>query len=188
MKVEVILIFLFLHSITSKTLNCGRAKVCGILVLESGYGKNVYHHRTPMVHGLWPQVPPYGTSVCLHPAQTFLPDQVYPCYKDVDENNDHQLKFETHEWLKHGTCSGVKNSSDYFHQVCSLAKDPLKRMKEIEQQSSSFLTLAKEISKSGFPLFDIDNAEKQLYLSACLNRKKGKWFLAKIDDFVLLCD
>ena len=48
-------------------MDCGTAPVCGVLTLETGWGGGLYGHDTPTVHGLWPQVPPYGNSACLLP-------------------------------------------------------------------------------------------------------------------------
>ena len=36
--------------------------LCGVLTLQTGLGEGVYSHPTPSVHGLWPEVAPYGTS------------------------------------------------------------------------------------------------------------------------------
>ena len=42
--------------------------LCGVLTLQTGLGEGVYGHPTPSVHGLWPEVAPYGTSACAKPS------------------------------------------------------------------------------------------------------------------------
>lgn len=37
-------------------MQCGYEMLCGVLVLSSGLGKNKYKHKTPRVHGLWPEI------------------------------------------------------------------------------------------------------------------------------------
>ena len=54
---------------SSTHMVCGEGvALCGVLTLESGLGRGVYHHRNASVHGLWPQVPPYGSSQCMTPT------------------------------------------------------------------------------------------------------------------------
>jgi len=48
-------------------MDCGSAPACGVLTLETGFGEGYYEHDLPVIHGLWPQVPPYGNSACLTP-------------------------------------------------------------------------------------------------------------------------
>ena len=37
--------------------------MCGVLTIETGLGHGVYNNKEVGVHGLWPQVSPYGTSM-----------------------------------------------------------------------------------------------------------------------------
>lgn len=55
--------------LTSQTLSCGGG-LCGFLVLETGEGDSFYKHPTATVHGLWPQVSPYGDSTCVKPGSS----------------------------------------------------------------------------------------------------------------------
>ena len=36
-------------------MDCGTAPLCGVLVLETGFGSGNYKHQEPGVHGLWPE-------------------------------------------------------------------------------------------------------------------------------------
>lgn len=92
-------------------LDCGPlVALCGILALEIGDGHGVYHHRMPVVHGLWPQVPPYGTSACIPPKNLTDLQELPPCSS--------QLSFAKHEWEKHGSCAAADDAAGYFETVC----------------------------------------------------------------------
>lgn len=46
----------------SDTMICGSGVgLCGLLTLESGFGSGNYDHDECVVHGLWPEVSPYGS-------------------------------------------------------------------------------------------------------------------------------
>lgn len=81
------------------TMTCGSGVgLCGLLTLESGYGTGNYQHDSPVVHGLWPEVPSYGTSMCIAPSSSSAdPEVVYPCYDQRNETVSDQLSFEQHE-------------------------------------------------------------------------------------------
>lgn len=167
---------------------CGdNVKLCGILVLESGLGPNVYRHKLPTVHGLWPQVDNYGTSECILPNNMDPPKEIYSCYTPTDGETTvaKQLKFESHEWLKHGRCSGCKDSGDYFHQVCSLSEKPLKIMGS--SFNKNLQVMADLLKKEGYSVYDIDTRNKQIQLSTCFNFKRKEWVLASIKNFPLFC-
>lgn len=110
---------------TSTYLNCGKVKLCGVLALESGFGKGYYQHQRPSVHGLWPETGEYGTSACVPPLNVSSPQTIFPCYKDANQPDSHLIEFEQHEWKKHGLCSGVKDANDFFTQICSISADPI---------------------------------------------------------------
>lgn len=56
-------------SLGATYMDCDDAPVCGVLTLETGWGGGYYAHNYPVVHGLWPQTPPYGNSACLRPKR-----------------------------------------------------------------------------------------------------------------------
>ena len=71
-------------------MDCGSAALCGVLVLESGYGSGNYAHDKPSVHGLWPETSDFGSSECIEPSSSSdEPSEIYDCYDD--------LSFEQHE-------------------------------------------------------------------------------------------
>ena len=129
-------------------MSCGAGvEVCGVLALMTGLGSGmqnvtggaVYGHPTPVVHGLWPQTPPFGDSACVAPsAGASNATRVYPCYQCarpspgvVDTNcsgvpHHSPSEFQDHEWSKHGVCAGVRDAQDYLTQVCTLAAPPLR--------------------------------------------------------------
>ena len=132
----------------SAAMSCGAGvQVCGVLALMTGLGSGmqnvtggaVYGHPTPVVHGLWPQTPPFGDSACVAPsAGASNATRVYPCYQCarpspgvVDTNcsgvpHHSPSEFQDHEWSKHGVCAGVRDAQDYLTQVCTLAAPPLR--------------------------------------------------------------
>lgn len=167
----------------SKQMQCGSVAVCGILTLESGLGSGPYQHAKPTVHGLWPQVPPYGTSQCAKPTKSVdSPSKVYPCYSNEDGGTGAQLTFENHEWTKHGECAGAVDVDDYFGQVCQLAAAPL----GIMSNQSSFDAMATAVASAGYEIYMVDGLNKQLELSACLN-SNGRWVLSATADFETKC-
>ena len=100
-------------------MDCGGAKLCGVLALQMGTGEGAYSSPVTRVHGLWPQVPPYGTSECKAPKSAEMPAHLAPCYRPVgSQNYSHEMWFEGHEWEKHGMCAGMRDAGDYFHQIC----------------------------------------------------------------------
>ena len=91
----------------SQKMVCGSGvNVCGVLTLESGFGTGYYKHDGPAVHGLWPEVSPYGSSACVAPIDSTDPGKVYSCYSTDSGGKP----FENHEWEKHGVCAGVQVS------------------------------------------------------------------------------
>ena len=56
------------------------------------------------------------------------------------------MDFETHEWIKHGRCAGVKDADDFFTQVCALSAAPLALMKE----AASFSEMVASLRHAGF--------------------------------------
>ena len=63
-------------------MDCGAAPLCGVMVLESGYGEGLYGHTTgPVVHGLWPETGSFGTSQCIKPSKSAeTPTSLSTCY------------------------------------------------------------------------------------------------------------
>jgi len=159
-------------------MNCGSSSLCGVLVLESGYGPPDYHHDVPCVHGIWPQVGSYGSSQCIAPSDTSDPTSMASCYDD--------LGFMTHEWEKHGTCAGVKDSDDFFSQVCSLSAQPLSVMQPLRAQSQSLADMASALKNGGYPVYYVDDVDSQIYISVCASND-GQWKIADVSQFSTKC-
>jgi hypothetical protein len=106
-----------------------------MLVLEHGDGSGAYKHGAPVLHGLWPSVPPWGTSQCREPADSTPPSFLAPCYSD--------LAFEDHEWSKHGLCAGAPNAEVFFAQVCDLSAEPLALAKASSREEAQQALTAK---------------------------------------------
>lgn len=187
-----------LRSSGSMRMDCGEhVETCGVLTLESGLGNGFYEHRLPAVHGLWPQVGHYGTSKCIPPADFSEPTVLYNCYKaDAQRQGiQHQLQFEVHEWEKHGWCAGCRDEQDYFEQICSLSKKPLRVITARKQSVFSvqdskprvFDRMTKALKQAGYPVYSVDDGEYQIMLSACLDERTGKWKLSSVEDFAAVC-
>ncbi|KAG8466362.1 hypothetical protein KFE25_002118 [Diacronema lutheri] len=172
-------------------MHCGRAPACGVLALETGYGPSYYHHDMPSVHGLWPELPPYGNSPCLAPASLAPPKPGLPaCYNFPSVNPDHQEVFVTHEWDKHGKCAGVASQADFFAQVCALAAAPLHVMADVRRAGGDLAAIANAVATAGFEVFSVDTHNSQLMLSACGARNSNgtlSWKLAATNQFDAVC-
>eukprot|EP00928_Gymnodinium_smaydae_P008906 TRINITY_DN13286_c0_g2_i1.p1 TRINITY_DN13286_c0_g2~~TRINITY_DN13286_c0_g2_i1.p1 ORF type:complete len:348 (+),score=65.41 TRINITY_DN13286_c0_g2_i1:54-1046(+) len=166
----------------SKYMNCGKGvPLCGVLTLESGFGRGYYRHAQPQVHGLWPQVDGYGSSQCIRPKTSFVERKVYSCYRN--EGNQ-VLWFENHEWTSHGVCAGAYDEDDFFHQVCDLSDAPLKLMEAAE--SGGFYAMVQKLRSAGYPIWYVESYNDQIELSACAGAD-GRWKLAAVSDFPALC-
>ena len=74
-------------------MDCDGANACGVLAVVAPHVISKSDHVSKArVHGLWPQVPPYGNSQCLPPSGSHQPlDVATACYaKD--------LCLQSHEW------------------------------------------------------------------------------------------
>jgi hypothetical protein len=164
-------------------MNCSAGSgLCGVLTLETGLGTGYYAHDLPGLHGLWPEVEPYGNSVCLAPSISNAdPGSILLCY-DVSNDTVHQKEFEDHEWEKHGMCAGVKDAQDFFQQACTLAAEPLALM---AKQERTFDAMYQALKDAGYPIFSTDTANSQFQLSTCW--KDGKWYIASEAEFPLKC-
>lgn len=180
------------YTSASGGMDCGRAAVCGVLALETGLGKSYYHHNAPAVHGLWPQVPPYGNSPCVAPVSKRPPNpSLLPaCYSDPAVNPDHQESFVRHEWEKHGVCAGAASEQAYFMQICALSAAPLGVMAKAEAAGASLAAIARAVAAAGFPVHSVDTFNSQLLLSACgVANADGaySWKLAAVSQFGAVC-
>lgn len=176
-----------LHS-SSDSMTCGSGvSLCGVLVLESGYGSGNYEHTLPTVHGLWPEVSPYGDSDCVAPTVSSSdPTNVAYCYTPMDDNpEDDGVWFEDHEWSTHGICAGVQDADDFFQQVCDLSAAPLALMTPLKEDGQSLTAMAGNLTAEGYPVWDTDTSESQLYISVCA--KDGTWVIAPEDNFAEVC-
>jgi len=160
-------------------MNCGSGvSLCGVLVLESGYGEGNYKHSTPVLHGLWPQTSPYGNSECIAPRDSSDPVKALKCYDD--------LSFQQHEWGKHGVCAGVVDAADFFGQICALASAPLKVMAKVKSHGGSLSAMETAVTNAGYPVYQDDSTDSQIYLSACAG-SNGQWKIAAVRDFPSVC-
>ena len=169
-------------------MDCSGVALCGVVVLETGLGSGTYHHETPGVHGLWPEVGSYGSSKCIAPSSSKTdPSQVYTCYNQPDTSKADQLSFEKHEWDKHGQCAGVQDADDFFGQICKLTKAPLAVMSEARKEGHIDLAgYAQRLTQAGYPVYSTDEQNMQVQLSACAG-SDGKWVLAKPEAFSSTC-
>lgn len=174
-----------------KFMDCRGAASCAVLVLETGQGEGYYRHATPSVHGLWPQSGHYGNSACVRPKSTatvagFLP----ACYDNAEAQADlpHQQSFVQHEWEKHGVCSGAADEAAYFDNICRLARRGI----ELMDNTKPLQSIASALDGAGLPVYCIDSAESQIYLSACAVRNAATgalaWQLAPPQEFATVCD
>lgn len=169
-------------------MDCGNdVPLCGVLTLESGYGTGYYGHDAPSVHGLWPQVDPFGTSACIAPTNPADPTEISSCYKPDDNDIVHQLQFVAHEWDKHGKCAGVTDVADFFAQICSLSSGPLQVMSDTRTSTpGDFEAMKTALVKAGYPVYSSDSDNQQLLLSACASTD-GRWKLAAVSTFGTVC-
>eukprot|EP00668_Euglena_longa_P022177 GGOE01027584.1.p1 GENE.GGOE01027584.1~~GGOE01027584.1.p1 ORF type:complete len:260 (+),score=33.71 GGOE01027584.1:55-834(+) len=158
------------------TMDCQGAVVCGVLTLESGLGSGVYGKWPPSIHGLWPQVPPFGNSDCRPPTVSAAePNAPVACF--------HESGFQAHEWRKHGTCAGVPDATNFFRQVCSLAAHPLEVM---ERAGHNFDAQLRSLEAAGIAIFRVDRRNYQFQLSACAGCD-GTWILTPQSTFGQQC-
>mmetsp|Transcript_37238 Transcript_37238/g.73167 ORF Transcript_37238/g.73167 Transcript_37238/m.73167 type:complete len:255 (+) Transcript_37238:1-765(+) len=163
-------------------MDCGGAELCGVLTLETGFGPGVYGHHGPSVHGLWPQVAPYGNSGCAAPQDKTAPKVVYPCY--YNGHNDTQLTFEEHEWGKHGVCAGLKDVDTFFDQICNLSQHPLALM---SQAGVNLANMQQAVENAGYEVFFVDHTDQQLQLSTCYDPAAKAWVLVPVAQFSEKC-
>jgi len=166
-------------ALAAADMECGNGvALCGVLVLESGYGDGHYSHGSPVLHGLWPQVSPYGSSECIAAQDSSDLTKVLECYDD--------LGFQQHEWGKHGVCAGVVDAADFFGQICALSSAPLKVMAPIKAQGGDLSAMVTAVTNAGYPVYQVDEGEDQIYLSACAS-SDGRWKIGAVKDFPTLC-
>lgn len=163
-------------------MDCGEGvPLCGSLALESSSRPGEGGTR-PHVHGLWPAVGSYGNSKCIPPRNHEDPTEIYPCYNQENQTEGDLLKFERHEWDKHGRCAGASDAADFFRQACALSAAPLAAM----AGADTFDAMVASLKSAGYPIWDVDQEGGQVELSACAARD-GRWKLAKASSFVAAC-
>ncbi|CAE8694622.1 unnamed protein product [Polarella glacialis] len=176
-------------------MSCGGEGIlCGVLALESGQGSGYYKHKGPAVHGLWPEVKPYGDSACVAPGDKNSRITSVPiCYQGEEASADpsHEKSFLNHEWTKHGSCAGADSANGFFATICSLAQAPLEVMTKGEKTGSDIDALASDLRSAGFPVFSVDKKFDQVMLSACASKSEGSssyvWKLAPPEKFAEVC-
>jgi len=166
---------------------CGDGvELCGVLTLQTGLGEGVYSHPTPSVHGLWPEVAPYGTSECAKPSlSTADPRRVVQCYGATGEGTAHIVEFETHEWEKHGECAGVRDARAYLTTICGLAEQPLQAMTAARKAGGGLDSARRAVMGLGLEIFAVDEQHSQLLLSACSDG--DTWTLSPVEKFPEAC-
>jgi hypothetical protein len=171
--------------VSAKFMDCGSAPLCGVLVIESGLAPSgTYHQDLPGTHGLWPETGSYGTSQCIAPSgSTADPTKVYSCYEN---DGSGLVSFEAHEWQKHGQCAGVRDEADFFTQVCSMSTQPISIMTTSKKQGGDLNAMASALRSAGYPVFDLDTTNYQVYLAACAGYD-GRWKLAETSQFSSVC-
>ncbi|KAJ3269878.1 hypothetical protein HDV01_000840 [Terramyces sp. JEL0728] len=159
-------------SLYKRGIDCQGAPYCGVLALEAGRGSGSYNQPTPMVHGLWPEVPSFGNSNCAggDPNASVSP---VSCYND--------LAFQTNEWQKHGVC-GAKDPNSFFHQVCALSAGPLQALSQLRAQGLTIQQMATHFTGVYTAVAATDSIE----LYACAGRDLV-WRLADISQFQAVC-
>lgn len=168
-------------------MDCGHGvPLCGILALSTGLGSGAYHSKHPGIHGLWPQVSPYGNSRCAPPDKSAMPEELVGCYRPEHPDLKHDLWFEQHEWSKHGRCAGARNATDYLRQACGLAAGPLRVMQGARLAGMDLADTADQLVRSGYCVWGTASAHREVYLSACAG-PDGRWRLAPRDDFPRVC-
>lgn len=160
--------------------------LCGVLVLQSGYGSGPYKHPEPTVHGLWPQTGHYGNSKCLAPDVGGSPNKVYPCYNQKGESEAQEAKFQKHEWEKHGRCAGVDSPADYFKQICGLSGSPLQTMRQSRSKGANLQGMADALQNGGYPVHEVEKRTAEIHLSVCAGHD-GDWKLSRVEDFPQTC-
>ena len=172
--------FVVSMNLTSSTyMNCGSAHFCGVLALESGDGPGNYHHEEPGLHGLWPQVDPYGDSPCVSPEgdKSASVVQYMTCYTDEE--------FAEHEWTNHGYCAASTPDS-FFTQACDLSYAPLKVMTSIKDSGGDIDEMATTLETKGYEVWSIDNTNSQVSLVVCAGSDK-KWKFSSVSTFKSDC-
>ena len=71
------------------------------------------------LHGLWPQRGEYCESVAYVPVDGELRDDMMRYWSIPCESPEHTTDLWEHEWSKHGTCSGM-NETSYFSKAMDL--------------------------------------------------------------------
>ncbi|KAJ8610106.1 hypothetical protein CTAYLR_007077 [Chrysophaeum taylorii] len=173
------------------SMDCGTGvKLCGVLTLESGLGSGEYEHDLPCVHGLWPEDGSYGEllrdSECLAPDSTADPTVVYECYVSSGDDDADIISFEVHEWEKHGECAGVEDQEDYFTQICDMASDPVAIMTKTRLSGGDIYAMNDAVVAAGYEVYDVDEDDAQLLLSACSTPERT-WMLSAVADFPTNC-
>lgn len=165
----------------ASNIDCQGVQACGVLTLESGFGPvgTPYNHPNfTAVHGLWPQVAPYGNSQCIAPGSTANPTKVYPCYA-IKGQASAQLTFEEHEWGKHGVCAGVQDVDDFFTQICSLAVAPLSIMSGLPTMDA----MQSALTSKGFDILSVDTTDMQIEVGVCRDDTTHQWKFSSADQF-----
>lgn len=167
-------------------MHCGLGvRLCGVLTVEVGTGRGAYHHRHPVVHGLWPQIYPFGDSMCIAPKDATPPQVVYKCYQQEGEPKSKNLWFEQHEWQQHGVCAGTKDADSFFSQVCGLAEKPLAVLGGTRAADLDLVDTADALQRSGYCVWNLES-NSQIQLSACQDTT-GKWHLVDVVEFSKVC-
>jgi len=166
----------------SKKMDCGESPLCGVLALESGLGSGHYGGGEPGVHGLWPEVDPYGNSKSVKPKDTtfdwnsnwktdicpFLNEE-NNCsqYAGTGPGEDGAFCFPYHEWSKHGQdAGGTGPASVYFETMCELSQ-PIVDMLMVYKGNWDNMKSAVSQSEWSKYLWNVDEENKQFMFKVC---------------------
>ena len=161
--------------------------LCGVLTIESGLGGGNYGGGKPGLHGLWPQIPPYGNSKCVKPKDMTYDDMASCLYLNKPGACDNWLNggkgpgfcFSRHEWVTHGKCAGGPGpASIYFAEACNLATPIIDQLAPYTGDWNGMRNAVEtgELSKY---LVDVDTTYKQFEFSVCSDGS-GKWKLCEL--------
>mmetsp|Transcript_8035 Transcript_8035/g.9322 ORF Transcript_8035/g.9322 Transcript_8035/m.9322 type:complete len:291 (+) Transcript_8035:228-1100(+) len=115
------------HSFAYTNVVCPKdSPLCGLLTLESGLAQGFYNSSG--IHGLWPEVAPFGNSLSITPTNANFDAQGVlngpakrPGCNSWAELRDGQPWFAEHEWTSHGVHAGSEDSVAFFNNACDLA-------------------------------------------------------------------
>jgi hypothetical protein len=179
----------------SKYMCCDDGTICGVLVIESGLGRNKYRHGDTGLHGLWVQSSKYGNSETIKPDNENLiidsDDVICPhVNEDWHKTDKYKDSFLYYEWNKHGKEAGGSGSSNYFNNACKLSKkitDILnsirKNIKNDDELCWKCIKNAVYTSKYGKYLWQFDEGQRQIFFAVYSDDKGSNWNFRDVSKY-----